>query len=588
MASGVQIRGVSGGSHPLPYIKRGKHGIQLIVKGSPFLMLGGELHNSSLSSARFMSEVWPAMKAQSINTLLGSVTWEMIEPVEGKFEFSELDKVIQGAREHSMHLVLLWFGTYKNGLSTYVPSWIKRDATRFPRVHILDENGAKRTVEMISPLSEECCKADSKAFGMLMQHLREIDSEHNTVIMVQVENETGLLGDSRDRSSIAEEEFKKGISTALVEYLSSPSTALHPRFKQRFQDRLPPADQARAMSYSWESIFGPGHAADEVFMAHIISTYVGRVAAAGRAEYNIPLYANAWLNMDDPTAISIGDLPTDLAMLPVIVGGGGAPGRYPSGGPCPHVLDVWRFNTPALDFLAPDLYFHDYERVCQDYTGHTDNALFIPEQRRDGNGSRRIWLAFATYGALGTAPFGIDTGAETVGREYKLLSQVHDILVSSRPAQRMGFYFDELSDKGPPTGKEKWTRTFSDLEVTIERAFVFGKPGPGGGMIIQLGDLDSARFLVVGRGFKASFNCLRPGTTFTGILNTWEKEFDPETKTLRTLRTFNGDETRGGKIFNMPNDNPDYGGFPVAVTVPARTCIAEIEAYWISEDPTEI
>ena len=94
----------------IPHLQRNSNGnTHLVVKGKPFLMLAGELHNSSLSSAKYMSEVWPAMKAQSINTLLGSVSWEDIEPQEGQFTFTELHKILAGARQHQMHLVLLWF-----------------------------------------------------------------------------------------------------------------------------------------------------------------------------------------------------------------------------------------------------------------------------------------------------------------------------------------------------------------------------------------------------------------------------------------------------------------------------------------------
>ncbi|KAH8896734.1 glycoside hydrolase [Thozetella sp. PMI_491] len=545
----------------IPHLRRTNGSTHLIVNGKPFLMLAGELHNSSLSSARFMSEVWPAMKAQNINTLVGSVSWEMIEPVEGQFDFAELDAVLDGAREHDMRLVILWFGTYKNGISTYAPGWVKKDTKRFPRCHVLEAGGVKRTVEMVSPLSEEGCKADSRAFTALMRHLKEVDGLHNTVLMVQVENETGLLGDSRDRSRVAEKAFAEPVPEDLLKHLNNTTT--HQKFSARY-GTIP--EQG---SHSWESVFGPGVRANEAFMAYHISRYVGRVAAAGRQEYPIPLYTNTWLNFDDPSAL-------DLTGTPIVVGGGAEAGVYPSGGPCPHVMDIWKFNAPALDFLAPDLYFHEYEGVCIDYTAN-ENPLFIPEQRRDANGARRVWLAYATYGALGTSPFGIDTGAEEVGREYKLLAQTKDYLLSAAPADRMGFFFDEEVNG---RGKEKWVRVFGDLEVTVERAFVFGKPGPGGGMILHLGD---AKFLLVGRGFHARFKSVRKEATFTGILTAEEKEVGEDGK-LRTLRVLNGDETRSGEFIIMPNDDPDYGRFPIAVTIPARTCIAEVEAYWVAED----
>lgn len=107
-----------------PHFRDTATGKQLIVNGKPFLILGGELQNSSLTSADYMATVWQKMRDTNYNTLLGCVTWELIEPVEGQFDFEELDKVILGAREHGLHLILLWFGSFKNGefidLSTYL------------------------------------------------------------------------------------------------------------------------------------------------------------------------------------------------------------------------------------------------------------------------------------------------------------------------------------------------------------------------------------------------------------------------------------------------------------------------------------
>ncbi|KAH7191750.1 glycoside hydrolase superfamily [Fusarium flagelliforme] len=545
-----------------PHLRRSDKGsVQLIVKNEPFLMLPGELHNSSLSSAKFMSEVWPTMKADHINTLLGSVTWEMIEPIEGQFDFAELDAVLAGAREHDMKLVLLWFGTYKNGLSTYTPAWVRKDAKRFPRIQVLEAGGVKRTLEMITPLCDAACEADSKAFAALLRHLVEVDSEHQTVLMVQVQNETGVLGDSRDRSNRANKAFAEPIPDDLLQHLRQTDT--HSRFKKRIAN-------VPSESQTWESLFGVGKPADEAFMAHLISSYVGRVAAAGKKEYPIPLYTNTWLNIEGPSDVDVG------GDAPVVVGGGDQPGIYPSGGPCPHVLDIWRYNTPSLDLLAPDLYFHDYETVCKNYT-EQGNTLFIPEQRRDEYGARRVWLSYATYGALGASPFGIDTGSDIIGREFKLLNQTKQFLLNAAPEDRFGFFFDdEPSEKKP----EKWTRVFGDIKVIVERCFVFGKPGPGGGMIIHLGN---SKFLLVGRGFHARFKAAGKNATFGGILRGEEKEVD-ENGELRTLRILNGDETRHGEFMMMPNDDPDYGGFPIAVTPGARTCIAEVEAYCITED----
>jgi GH35 family endo-1,4-beta-xylanase len=106
----------------IPHLKKTGTTTQLIVDGKPFLILGGELQNSSLTSARYMEGVWQKMIDTGVNTLLGCVTWEDIEPEEGTFSFSELEKILAGAAKHEMKLVLLWFGSFKNGTRLLNPS----------------------------------------------------------------------------------------------------------------------------------------------------------------------------------------------------------------------------------------------------------------------------------------------------------------------------------------------------------------------------------------------------------------------------------------------------------------------------------
>jgi len=561
----------------IPHLRKTKTSSQLVVHGEPFLMLSAELHNSTLSSAKYMSDdkVWENMKDMSINTLLGSVYWEQIEPVEGKFDFANLDAVIGDARKHDMHLVLLWFGSFKNALSTYAPAWVKRDVKRFPRVHALEAGGKTKTLELVSPFSEKAWEADAKAFAALMKHLKEIDTEHSTVLMVQVENETGLLGDSRDRSKVANRRFEEPISKDLLQHLKSHPN-LHPEFLQRYSH----IKEANFESATWKDVFGKEDVvdADEMFMADAFSRYVGKVAAAGKAQYPIPFYANVWLNFDDPSAL-------DLSDIPVVVGGGEKAGIYPSGGPCPHTMDVWKYNAPALDFIAPDLYFHNYETTCKNYR-HDDQPLFIPEQRRDENGARRVWLAYGTYLSLGCSPFGIDSlpaSESPVTRHYALIHSLRRQILdaqANRPEDMMGFFFDEFVE-GQKVKEKAWTKDMGGFKVIVERAFVFGKPGPGAGMVIHQGD---GKFLCVGWGFNIHFKSTNPKSTFTGILHAEEKEVNKETGELTALKWLGGDETRSGEFLIMPNEDPDYGGFPIAVTIPSRTMIAECWAYSVEEE----
>jgi hypothetical protein len=163
---------------------------QLIVDGQPFLILGGELGNSSAGTAAEADAIVPNVARLHVNTILMPVAWEQIEPTEGNFDFGILDHWIHVARQNHVHLVLLWFGSWKNAFSNYAPAWVKEDSKRFPRAQAAD--GA--ALEILSALSEENRRSDSRAFAALMRHVREIDAEPQTVLMVQVENEVGYLG----------------------------------------------------------------------------------------------------------------------------------------------------------------------------------------------------------------------------------------------------------------------------------------------------------------------------------------------------------------------------------------------------------
>ncbi|KAH7382762.1 glycoside hydrolase superfamily, partial [Cadophora sp. MPI-SDFR-AT-0126] len=493
-------------SRDIPCLEKIEKSQQLIVNGKPFLMLGAELQNSSLTSVAYMNTVWQKLVNMNINTVLGCVTWEDIEPDEGIFDFSVLEGIIEGARAHGLHLVLLWFGSFKNGLSTYCPPWIKTDPKRFPRAQLRKAGGVLETADVVSIFHTEVRDADTRAFSELMRHIKKIDEGYSTVVMVQVENEIGLLGDSRDGSSSATMRFEEAVPAALIEHLSSNWDTLHADLKVN----LEAFKRLGKTSGSWEDIFGKSNKTDELFMAYHYAIYVEKVAAAGKKEYPLPLYTNVWQNYVGPDSES---------EFPATVGGGGEPGDYPSGGGVTNVLDVWKAFAPSLDFVAPDIYLNDYSSSCAKYR-HLNQPLFIPEQRRDEYGARRIWKAFGSYQAICTSPFGIDTlepETSPFTKHYGLLSQVKHIVLDAqrKPESMVGFFFDELSgdgrDTSPPT-----VAHFGDLQVAINRCFVFGRAGPGAGLIIHQG---GTKFLLIGWGFQAEFKSLSPTSTFTGILS---------------------------------------------------------------------
>ncbi|KAH8640973.1 hypothetical protein IG631_03914 [Alternaria alternata] len=572
----------------IPHLRQCGNTKQLILHGKPYLMLGGELQNSSLSSAEYMSEIWPKMVATNVNTLLGSVSWEMIEPEEGKFDFKELDKVILDARKHGLHLILLWFGSFKNGesaylgtlvtyfhiligaslgRSTYTPSWVKTDPKRFPRAELRKAGGVIEIADVLSLFHKQNVEADAKAFQKLLAHVKEIDEDHSTVLMVQVENEVGLLFDSRDGSEEANKVFSETVPAELLQFLSNDYDRLHADLKANLQTFVA---RSKPQSGTWEGVFGVGSRTDELFMAYHYAHYVNRVAAAGKSVYTIPLYTNVWQNYAGE------DADNDT---PIVVGGGGEPGDYPSGGATSNVLDIWLRFAPDLEFIAPDIYLNEYTGLCAKYR-HSGNTLFIPEQRRDEYGVRRIWIAYGTFQALLASPFGIDTlepEKNPYTKHYGLLSQVSQIVLEaqSNPGSSVGFCFDAMIGDRDPSKPIK--QRFGDWDITVERSFVFGKPGTGSGMVIHRG---GASFLLIGWGFQVMGRSTKADTKFNGILRNEEKIVDDvATGSLRTLRTLGGDETRSGANAMMPNEDPDYGGFPIAITIPARTGIAEVEFY---------
>ena len=209
----------------IPRLAKNGANTQLIVDDKTFLILGGELSNSAASSPAYMARVWPRLRAMNLNTMLAPVSWQLIEPNEGRFNFSSVDALLAGARRNHLHLVLLWFGAWKNSMSSYAPSWVRRDEARFPRAMLPDGNGE----EILSAFSPAILDADRRAFTALLTHLNAVDRVQGTVLMVQVENEIGMLPTARDHSPLADRAFAEVAPQALTEYLAAHHATLKPR-----------------------------------------------------------------------------------------------------------------------------------------------------------------------------------------------------------------------------------------------------------------------------------------------------------------------------------------------------------------------
>jgi hypothetical protein len=495
---------------PLPVIERHGAAAQMMVDGKPFLMLAGELHNSSASSIDYMKPIWPKLEAMHLNTVIGTASWELVEPEENQFDFTLVDDQIRQARAHHMRLVLIWFGTWKNANASYTPLWVKGDLRRFPRVESRD--GAAR--EELSPLGEQSVAADAKAFRALMRHIREVDPEH-TVIMMQVENETGKIGDSRDRSPLAEAAWNQPVPSALMKYLSENKSHLLPELTNVW------AAGGFKTSGTWPKVFGTDAYADEVFMAWYIARYVGKVAEAGKAELPIPMYANAWLVQDDDQL----------------------PGGYPSGGPVSRVHDIWRAAAPQLDLLAPDIYLDDFRGICAGYT-RSGNPLFIPEARAS---VPNLFWAIGRHAALGYSPFGIESLPEDtpLAAAYQTLEGLMPLLAKYQPEGQVVPVVQEWAEQKSQTialGGYRLKFTFGAASrVTAPSSTRPAPPELAYALVIHTAPDE---FVLVGQGVSMTPAPDSPGPRLAGFGTIDEGRY--EKGVWIPGRRINGDESNGG------------------------------------------
>jgi hypothetical protein len=282
---------------------------------------------------------------------------------------------------------------------------VKKDYKKYP--HARDEHG--KPLEILSTFGKASGEADAKAFAALMRHIKDVDSKQQTVVMIQVENEMGVIDNlgrapwgkeisenpgnaRRDFCDQANTAYNGLVPKELIDYLMQHKDSLFPELYKIWKAN------GFITTGSWEEIFGKSefrremkdwkfysYYTEELFSAWNYARYAEKVTAAGKKEYAIPMYVNAWLKQ--PFSYW--------------------PGRYPSGGPLPQMLDIWRAAVPSIDFLAPDIYMDDFNWACQEYA-RSGNPLFIPETRGGDIGAARVFYVFGEFNAGCFAPFGID------------------------------------------------------------------------------------------------------------------------------------------------------------------------------------
>jgi hypothetical protein len=531
LAAALAVASLQAEERAMPRLVEKDGRFALLVDGAPYLVLAAQVRNSSAWPSVF-PKLWPALEYMNVNTVEVPVYWNQFEPQPGRYDFTLIDMLLSEARRHDVRLVPLWFATWKNGSQHYMPDWMKLAPERY--AHALDRTG--QAVDSPSPFATESLEADKGAFAAFMRHLKEADLQR-TVIMVQVENEPGSWGSIRDFSPAAQNFFNSPVPPEVLRAMRATKAS---------------------PSATWQEAFGPD--ADEYFNAWSVAWYVGQVAAAGKAVYPLPMYANAALR--DPLHPGPAD-------------------TYESGGPTDNVLDLWKAVAPALDILAPDNYQTDpaaYLRVLELYH-RADNPLYVPETGRPYNA--RFFFAALGHHAIGFSPSGGNTEGEfkptevSKAREeflnpwamnYRLIGPMQ------REIARLNFE-GRLQAVAEEQGRVTQTLPFGSWNAVVSygasgRGAAVGNPSPvGRALIAQLGD---NQFLTTGFYCRVDF---RPagteqqrksqrivegtGQTPSALIDgKWQhrqflrvEEGIYENGEFKFLRIWNGDETDWGLKF---------------------------------------
>lgn len=495
------------GKSAIPQIIKEDGHYAFMVDGKPFFMLGGQVHNSSAWPG-MMPQVWAAVKQMHLNTLEIPIYWEQVEPQQGKFDFSVVDLLLKQAREHQVRLVLLWFATWKNGSNHYMPEWMKRDAAKYPNITGLHD----KPIDSPSPHIQATMDADVAAFRQVMKHLKAADPQH-TVIMVQVENESGAWDSMRDYSPLAQKLFEGPV----------PAEMLQPRLLKELNAENPNGS-------SWQKVFG--ERADEYFHAWSVASFIGKVAAAGKKEYSLPMYTNAALRdpLTNPKA-----------------------NTYESGGPTDNVIPIWKVAAPALDLLAPDIYLPENEKILKvlDLYNRPDNPLFVPEAAFSATNAKYLYEVVAR-GGIGFSPFGIDDNnrgtavsdfnkrLEPFGNEYAMISTI--------PQLTEWAIEGKISAAVEPEDHKEQTIDLGAWQAIVSFAGARNAAAPANDRPlghVMLVKLSADKFMAIGSHCHITFK-----PTGGNAAKSWQylkvEEGSYQNGIFKQLRILNGDETDWG------------------------------------------
>lgn len=475
----------------IPYLAKNGKATQLMVNNEPFLMIAGEVHNSSASTVEYMKPLFSKLKQMNLNSVFVTLAWEQFEPEEGKYDYTLVNEIIKNAKENNLKVCLLWFASWKNGESSYTPMWVKKDTKRFLRVRTKEG----KEIETMSPFGEATKEADAKAFTALMKHIKKIDKDQ-TVILMQPQNEVGMFQDI-DYNKVSLDLFEKKVPNELLSYLQKNKNKLDNYLKESWKKN------GFKNKGTWKDVFGNTPEAKTFFTTWQYATYINYVAKSGRKEYNLPMMVNAWIVQE----------PNDL------------PGVYPNGGPVSRVIDIWKAAAPDIDIQSPDIYLPNFKEIVAMYH-REDNPLLVPESKAEVG---RAYYAFGEHDAICFSPFGIEDAADNFvfTKSYELLNEIQHLIKKYQGTGKMRGVLQE----GDETYKDLYMGNYK-VKVMYE------KPNePSFGIVIQTGENE---FIVAGMNMSVYFTSeVKDNIGYIGQV--FEGKF--EDHKWVTTRMMNGDET---------------------------------------------
>lgn len=534
------------------YLDRTSSSPRLMVNGSPMLIIGGELGNSSATCSEDIKRNFSKLRKMNLNTVLVPAYWNLMEPEEGKYNFALIDTVIKEAEKNDLKVIFLWFGAWKNSMSCYAPDWFKKDYVKYPRAR----TKSGKPLEIASAFSDNVFRADSTAFSNWLDYVVNRDT-NSTVLAIQIENEIGMLEDARDHSTEANIQFEKGVDERLALYINTHKNNLHPYLRRMV------GDSELTPGINWYDAFGPGIYTDELFMAWNYASYVQRLAQSARLKSRRPLYVNAAMDSR-----------------------GRRPGQYPSAGPLAKLIDIWRAAAPDIDFISPDLYDKGFIDWLRQYDMQ-DNTLFIPEIKESATANApQAFYAICEHNAIGLSPFSIENGSvdanSTSVKGRGLLMEMMPLIIKNQGTGAMnGLYFDSdsvqrviIRDSLRITARHyftlPWDSRANDGSIWPETGGTIIRLEPmkylvaGCGIVVEFEDLSTSAdnalnlgedgFTQTGTGDKEAKKERNWEGRRIGLADVKEVSIDSESQ-LKVLRSLGGDETHQGRHVRISPDD---------------------------------